>query len=78
MKPLSDKQCLKSEELNLVFPNLNEILDIHNKFNSAMKSKRKEEPIVGEVGDILIYMVSTRKRYLSFVIEFLYFSLMEQ
>lgn len=57
MKPLASKQCLKPEELSLVFPNLNELLDIHVKFNNSMKNKRKENPIVKDVGDILVNMV---------------------
>lgn len=57
MKPLASKQCLRPEELSLVFPNLNELLDIHVKFNNAMKNKRKEGPIVKDVGDILLNMV---------------------
>lgn len=60
MKPLANKQCLKPEELSLVFSNLTELLDIHVKFNNAMKSKRKESPIVKDVGDLLVNMVSKR------------------
>lgn len=60
MKPLSNKQCLKQEELNLVFPNLNELLELHVKFNNIMKSKRKENPIVRDLGDVLLGMVSSK------------------
>lgn len=51
-------KTLKQDEINLVFSNVSDVLDIHRDFNNLMKNKRKELPLVGEVGDILMHMVS--------------------
>ncbi|XP_025837037.1 rho guanine nucleotide exchange factor 12-like [Agrilus planipennis] len=55
-KPLHSSKILKQEDLNLIFANLSELLDLHVQFNAAMKNKRKEESIVGECGDLLLNM----------------------
>ncbi|KAG0716522.1 Rho guanine nucleotide exchange factor 12 [Chionoecetes opilio] len=54
--PMSDAGLLSRQQLDLLFPNLDEMLDIHITFNQAMKKRRLEEPIVSRVGDVLINM----------------------
>lgn len=56
-KPLQSHKILKQDDVNLVFPSLGELLEVHTHFNNAMKSKRKEGPIVGDIGDLLVNMV---------------------
>ena len=54
---MSEAGLLSKQQLDLLFPNLDEILEIHVIFNQAMKKRRIEEPIVSRVGDVLINMV---------------------
>lgn len=56
-KPLQSHKVLKQDDVNLVFPSLGDLLEVHTHFNNAMKSKRKEGPIVGDIGDLLVNMV---------------------
>lgn len=58
LQKIQTAKILKQEEVNLVFANVNEVLDIHSQFNKVMKNKRKEAPVVKEVGDIILNMVS--------------------
>lgn len=56
---MSEAGLLSKQNLDLLFPNLDEMLDIHVTFNQAMKKRRLEEPIVSRVGDLLVNMVSS-------------------
>ncbi|KAL0273501.1 UNVERIFIED_CONTAM: hypothetical protein PYX00_006146 [Menopon gallinae] len=56
LKPMQESQILPADQLHLLFQNLEEMLDIHSRFNSAMKARKKESPLVGEVGDIILAM----------------------
>ncbi|XP_059480825.1 rho guanine nucleotide exchange factor 12 isoform X2 [Neocloeon triangulifer] len=53
-RPLLDNPVLPHECLVLLFPNLGEMLDIHGSLNTAMKLKRKESPIVGDISELLL------------------------
>ncbi|KAL3284890.1 hypothetical protein HHI36_019026 [Cryptolaemus montrouzieri] len=55
-KPLQKSQILKQDELSLIFPNVKELLQIHRQFNHEMTQKRKEDPIVRNLGDLLLNM----------------------
>ncbi|XP_067143526.1 rho guanine nucleotide exchange factor 11-like isoform X3 [Centruroides vittatus] len=55
-KPLLNEGLLPSEFLHLLFPNLEEMLKIHNEFNTLMKEKRKKESIVGNIGEMMLQM----------------------
>lgn len=57
-KPMKSQQVLPEEHLQLLFPNLDQILIIHLQLHTLMKAKKKENAIVGEVGDILIKTVN--------------------
>lgn len=57
-RPMKEQQILASDQLQLLFANLEEMLDIHSQFNNSMKAKRKEGPVIGEIGDLLYSMVS--------------------
>ncbi|KAJ8922199.1 hypothetical protein NQ315_004136 [Exocentrus adspersus] len=59
-KKLQESQILKPEELNLIFPNIKEMLDIHTEINKAMRRRRKTDPIVKEIGDMLVNMFDDR------------------
>lgn len=61
-RPLSENQILPQEQLVLLFPNLGEMLDIHSNLNSAMKLKRKESPIVGNISELLLNAVRFQKK----------------
>lgn len=51
-----DSQILKEEELNLIFPNIKEVLNVHTQFNREMKRKRRDDRFVVELGDMLVGM----------------------
>ncbi|KAK3853373.1 hypothetical protein Pcinc_040087, partial [Petrolisthes cinctipes] len=53
---MAQAEILPRDVLDLLFPNLDEMLDIHTQFNQAMKKRRKEEVPVSRVGDLLIDM----------------------
>ncbi|XP_069677128.1 rho guanine nucleotide exchange factor 12 isoform X3 [Periplaneta americana] len=55
-RPMLENQVLPSDHIQLLFANLDEMLDIHSQFNNSMKSKRRENPLVGDVADILLSM----------------------
>ncbi|XP_018395358.1 PREDICTED: rho guanine nucleotide exchange factor 11 isoform X1 [Cyphomyrmex costatus] len=55
-KPLLESQVLPSDQIQLLFPNLAEMLKIHSQFNQAMKRKKKENPCVSDVGELLLEM----------------------
>jgi Rho guanine nucleotide exchange factor 12 len=44
--PIKLEILLTDDERNLLFPNLDEILDLHSTFNNKLKKLRKENPIV--------------------------------
>lgn len=54
---MQENQILPADQLHLLFQNLEEMLDIHSRFNNAMKTKKKEDPLVGDISDILLAMV---------------------
>jgi len=55
-KPLLESQVLPLDQIQLLFSNLDEMLMIHSHFNQAMKRKKKENPLVGNVGELLLEM----------------------
>lgn len=56
---MKEQQILPEDFLQLLFPNLEQILTIHLQFNSLMEAKKKENPVVGNVGDILLKTVNS-------------------
>ncbi|XP_072375594.1 rho guanine nucleotide exchange factor 12 isoform X3 [Diabrotica undecimpunctata] len=59
-KKIQESHTLKPDELNLIFPNIKEILDIHTDFNKEMRKRRREDTIVKEVGSLLANMFGER------------------
>ncbi|XP_054285231.1 rho guanine nucleotide exchange factor 12 [Macrosteles quadrilineatus] len=55
-RPMKEQQVLPQEQIQLLFSNLEEMLEIHSRFNNSMKAKRKEGPVIGEIGDLLYSM----------------------
>nr|CAD7570028.1 unnamed protein product [Timema californicum] len=55
-RPMLDNQVLPSDHIQLLFSNLDQMLDIHSQFNNKMKSKRRESHVVTEVADLLFGM----------------------
>ncbi|XP_014249554.1 rho guanine nucleotide exchange factor 11 isoform X3 [Cimex lectularius] len=53
-KPMQEQHILSPDQLQLLFANLEEMIAFHSQLNSVMKEKRKENPIVGEVGQLLL------------------------
>ena len=51
------QELVSTELLNMLFPNLDQILEYHVLLNQAMKKRRKEESLVTRVGDILVNQV---------------------
>lgn len=56
-RPMQQEQLLPPDLLQLLFPNLEEMLEIHGGFNNKMKAKRREEPIIGDVGEMMLNML---------------------
>lgn len=56
--PMTEAGLLPRDQLDILFPNMDQMLEIHTAFNQAMKKRRQEEPLVLRVGDLLINMVS--------------------
>lgn len=55
-RPMLETQILPADQIQLLFSNLDEMVTLHSKFNQAMKLKKKENPYVGDVGDLLLDM----------------------
>ncbi|XP_071449532.1 rho guanine nucleotide exchange factor 11 isoform X2 [Hetaerina americana] len=56
-RPILEQGILLPDQIHLLFSNLDEMLDIHSQFNSSMKAKRREAPVVERVGEILLSML---------------------
>lgn len=56
-KPMIQEQLLPADFISLLFPNLEEMLEIHSNFNQKMKARRKGEHIVGDIGQLMLEMV---------------------
>ncbi|XP_071526476.1 uncharacterized protein [Panulirus ornatus] len=54
--PMTEAGLLPRDQLDILFPNMDQMLEIHTAFNQAMKKRRQEEPLVLRVGDLLINM----------------------
>ncbi|XP_063295747.1 rho guanine nucleotide exchange factor 11 isoform X3 [Pelobates fuscus] len=48
------ENLLSNDELWLVFPNLPELLEIHNSLAESMKRIREDGPVVKEIGDLML------------------------
>lgn len=57
-RPILDTQILPHDHIQLLFSNLDEMLDIHSRFNNGMKIKRRDSPLVGDIAELLLSMVS--------------------
>lgn len=68
-RPLLHSKCLPKDQIDLLFSNLEEMLDIHGAFNAAMKVRRKEEAVIGDIGELLLNMVSF---YVSLILVYTY------
>jgi hypothetical protein len=53
-----ENQVLPSDHIQLLFSNLDEMLCIHSQFNNLLKVKRRDSPVVGDIAEILLSMVS--------------------
>ncbi|XP_039568980.1 rho guanine nucleotide exchange factor 11 [Passer montanus] len=52
---LRREQLLSREELGLLFPNLPDLIDVHNSLSESMRKLREEQgPIIGEIGDLML------------------------
>ncbi|XP_076383350.1 rho guanine nucleotide exchange factor 2 isoform X1 [Megalopta genalis] len=55
-KPLLESLVLPLDQIQLLFSNLDEMVTIHSRFNQTMKRKKKENPCVGDVSELLLDM----------------------
>ncbi|NWH88608.1 ARHGB factor, partial [Aegithalos caudatus] len=51
---LRREQLLSREELGLLFPNLPDLIGVHNSLSESMKKLREEGPIIRHIGDLLL------------------------
>ena len=52
-----DTQILPPDYIQLLFSNLDEMLQIHSQFNNSLKLIRRDNPVVGDIADVLLSMV---------------------
>lgn len=55
-RPMKEKEILNTEQLNLLFANLEEMVQIHSTFNNSMKALRNENPVIGDISQLLLNM----------------------
>ncbi|NXW53790.1 ARHGB factor, partial [Eurystomus gularis] len=51
---MKKENLLAREELALLFPNLPDLIEIHNSLSESMKKLREEGPIIKEIGDLML------------------------
>ncbi|XP_068778159.1 rho guanine nucleotide exchange factor 11 isoform X8 [Struthio camelus] len=51
---MKKESLLSREELALLFPNLPDVIEIHNSLSDSMKKLREEGPIIKEIGDLML------------------------
>nr|XP_008120242.1 PREDICTED: rho guanine nucleotide exchange factor 11 isoform X2 [Anolis carolinensis] len=51
---MKKENLISREELGLIFPNLPEVIEIHNSLSEAMKKLREDGPVVKEIGDLML------------------------
>ncbi|XP_077012641.1 rho guanine nucleotide exchange factor 11 isoform X4 [Tamandua tetradactyla] len=51
---MKKENLMPREELARLFPNLHELIEIHNSWCEAMKKLREEGPIIKDVGDLML------------------------
>lgn len=56
-RPLQQQELLAPELLQRLFPNLDELLRIHQGFSSLMKRRRAQEPLIGDIGPMMLAML---------------------
>ena len=57
-KPMIRGDVLPKEMVHALFPNLDELLEVHMSLNNAMKKERRTSHIIQEIGDMLLKRVS--------------------
>ncbi|XP_035704307.1 uncharacterized protein LOC110844861 isoform X9 [Folsomia candida] len=55
-RPIRQQQLLPENLIQMLFANLDEMLEIHGRFNSALKKLRMEAPLIGDIGPVLLEM----------------------
>ncbi|XP_062571786.1 rho guanine nucleotide exchange factor 11-like isoform X7 [Saccostrea cucullata] len=58
-KPMSQDPNISQDLVNVLFPNLEEMVALHGSMNCAMKEKKKQNSVVTEVGEILLARFET-------------------
>jgi len=53
-----EARILMPDCIQLLFSNVDEMLNIHSQFNNILKVKRRDSPVVGDIADVLLSMVS--------------------
>ncbi|XP_066256144.1 rho guanine nucleotide exchange factor 12 isoform X6 [Euwallacea similis] len=53
-RSIDKSQLLKPDEINLIFPNIEELYNVHTEINKEMRRLRKEDPLVRQIGDMLL------------------------
>jgi len=53
-RPIKSQQLLSPDLLQMLFGNWEEILELHEEFNSTLKRKKKENPVISDIGPVLL------------------------
>nr|XP_033779496.1 rho guanine nucleotide exchange factor 11 isoform X3 [Geotrypetes seraphini] len=51
---MKKENLLSHDDLKLLFPNLSELIEIHNSLSESMKRFREEGPVIREIGDLIL------------------------
>lgn len=63
--PIRQQQLLPQDVIYKLFANLEAMLEKHEAFNLALKNKRKESPLVGDIGPVLLDTVSVTLKWVN-------------
>lgn len=56
-RPMKERQILPQDQLQLLFANLEQMFELHSQFCNAMKTIRKENRVVQNIGHVLLTTV---------------------
>ncbi|KAJ2383030.1 Rho guanine nucleotide exchange factor 3, partial [Coemansia sp. RSA 2603] len=66
--PMQQLRIVSAEKIELIFGNLQEILDLHSEINTAfMERQRKQYPVLWDISDVLLPFVSRFRVYARYI-----------
>jgi hypothetical protein len=53
-QPMRDDGSISQDLVQLLFPNIDDVVDVHSSLNNEFQAKRDENPVVGDFAEILV------------------------